>query len=272
MCMSAVNIFASELRFIYRAFRLNMQNAAELRTSFIMLAVGMMLTNSSFVIIWSLFANAAGELNGWTFVDVILLQGITSLCYGVFFTLCAGVGDLPKILLSGSFDKFLVTPKSVLVRLATSKLSPQAMGDILFALVCFVFYMWSVGFSLPLFGTLLLAVALACIAMFGVSVAIFSVALYVYDGQNATDSLFQLFFSPAIMHGGAFAGWTRAFFTFGVPSLVVGTIPTELVDSFSWGELALVTSLAVLWCVLGVVVFYHGLRKYESGNTQVFGD
>jgi ABC-2 type transport system permease protein len=249
-----------------------MQNAAELRTSFIMLAVGMMLTNSSFVIIWSLFANAAGELNGWTFVDVILLQGITSLCYGVFFTLCAGVGDLPKILLSGSFDKFLVTPKSVLGRVATSKLSPQAMGDILFACVCFVFYMWSVGFSFSLLMSLMLTSAIACLAMFGISVAIFSVALYVYDGQNAADSLFQLFFSPAIMHGGAFAGWTRFFFTFAVPSLVVGTLPTELIDSFSWQELVLVTTLALVWCIIGVQVFYRGLRRYESGNTQVFGE
>jgi ABC-2 type transport system permease protein len=267
-----MNILKSEIRFIYKALAFNIANAAELRTSFLMLAVGMMLTNTSFIIIWSLFANAVGELNGWTFVDVVLLQGVTSLCYGFFFTLCAGVGDLPKILLSGGFDKFLITPKSVLVRLMTSKLSPQAVGDILFGIICFAFFIASVGFSLALVGLLFFSSVLACLAMVGISVAIFSVALYVYDGQNATDSLFQLFFSPAIMHGGAFAGWTRAFFTFGVPSLVVGTIPTELVDSFSWSELVLLCGLTAVWLFIGVSVFYRGLRRYESGNTQAFGE
>jgi ABC-2 type transport system permease protein len=262
----------NELKFIYRALGFNIANAAELRTSFLMLAVGMLLTNTSFIIIWSLFANAVGELNGWTFVDVVLLQGITSLCYGFFFTLCAGVGDLPKILLSGSFDKFLVTPKSVLVRLMTSKLSPQAVGDILFGILCYAFYLASVGLTVGTFLTLVFANVIACIAMVGISVAIFSVALYVYDGQNATDSLFQLFFSPAIMHGGAFAGWTRTFFTFVVPSLVVGTIPTEMVDSFTWHEFVLLTGLSIAWLAIGVGVFYRGLRRYESGNTQAFGD
>jgi hypothetical protein len=53
---------------------------------------------------------------------------------------------------------------------------------------------------------------------------------------------------------------------------VVGTLPTELIDSFSWQELVLVTTLALVWCIIGVQVFYRGLRRYESGNTQVFGE
>jgi ABC-2 type transport system permease protein len=267
-----MNILKSELKFIYRALGFNIANAAELRASFLMLAIGMMLTNTSFIIIWSLFANAVGELNGWTFTDVVLLQGVTSFCYGALFSACSGLRDLPKVLLSGSFDKFLVTPKSVLVRLMTSQFSPQAVGDIFFGIVCFVYYLVVVQASLATCVLLIYSVLIACVAMLGISTAIFSVALYVYDGQNATDSLFQLFFSPAIMHGGAFAGYTRAFFTFIVPSLVVGTIPTELVDSFTLYEFVLVTGLALAWLAIGVGVFYKGLRRYESGNTQAFGD
>lgn len=260
------------LRFAIRALRFNVENAAELRASFLMLAFGMMLTNTSFIIIWGLFARVAGELNGWTFIDVVLLQAITSFCYGFFFTLCAGIGELPRQLLSGAFDRFLISPVPVLVRVMFSKLQPQAFGDILFGVICSGVYVVYAHASLATLLTIVGVTCIATIAMTGITVAIFSVALYTYDGQQVTDSLFQLFFSPAIMHGGAFQGYTRSFFMFVIPSLVIGTLPTELVHTFTWTRLCVVCAFAVVWMYVGVYVFYRGLRRYESGNTQTFGE
>ena len=57
-----------------------------------------------------------------------------------------------------------------------------------------------------------------------------------------------------------------------LPAAFIGAVPAEFVRSFSWtvlGQLLLVTTV---FLTLAIVVFYRGLRRYESGSaiqTQV---
>src|SRR3989338_8563596 len=129
------NFMAQELRFALYATKKNIQSNAELRTSFLANIVGMTINNSAFIIIWVFFVRSVGVINGWTAADIIGMLGFGTLCYGIVFSSAAGIRKLADYVASGAFDRFMLSPKNVLVRVATSTFGVSAIGDIIFGIV-----------------------------------------------------------------------------------------------------------------------------------------
>ena len=131
-----------ELRFAAYAVKKNIMSSAELRTSFLMNIVGMAINNSSLIIIWIFFVHSVGVIGGWEAIDIVGLQGYIALAYGMVFSFGFGLRKLPEYVASGAFDRFLLSPKNVLVRLLTSAFSPSAIGDLLYGAVCIVLFLF----------------------------------------------------------------------------------------------------------------------------------
>ena len=92
------------------------------------------------------------------------------------------------------------------------------------------------------------------------------------DASSVTGSLFELFLTPSLFHGGAFQGITRFIFTFIIPSLLIGTLPVEIVRNISLGKLLLVGVLALFWFIISISIFNQAIKKYESSNFMTFGN
>ena len=121
----------------------NFKNEKELKSSFIISVVGMAINNIAFLILWYYFGKTIGELNGWKPMDIFGLYGFGTTSYGIVASLFSGMFDIPNYISSGNFDKYLLTPKNILLKVSTSKISTSAFGDLLFGIVCFiVFFMF----------------------------------------------------------------------------------------------------------------------------------
>jgi len=83
-----------ELHFSLYAIKKNLQNSAELRTSFLMNVLGMIINNTSFIILWMFFVKSVGVIGGWTAADIICLNGYTALCYGIVLSAGGGIQKL----------------------------------------------------------------------------------------------------------------------------------------------------------------------------------
>ncbi len=260
-----------ELKFALFAIKKNIQSSAELRTSFLMSVIGMAVNNIAFIILWIYFVKSVGVIGGWTAADIIGLQGFSAVCYGFVFSVSAGIRKLPEYVTTGSFDRFMLAPKNLLVRVATSAFSPAAIGDIIFGVICLVVYGVLIQASLPQVALIVILVVLTTVIFFSTTIVIYSVSFLFTDPDSAVTSFFGLFLTPALFHGGAFQGPLRFFFTFIIPSLLIGTIPVEIVKNMSFGELGLLGVLAVTWAFLGVYLFNYAVRKYESSNFMTFG-
>lgn len=118
----------------------NFKNEKELKSSFIISVIGMAINNIAFLILWYYFGKTIGEINGWKPLDIFGLYGFTSTSYGIVVSLFAGMFSIPEYITSGNFDKYLLTPKNVLLKVSTSKISTSALGDLLFGVVCFVIF------------------------------------------------------------------------------------------------------------------------------------
>lgn len=260
-----------ELNFALYAIKKNIQSSAELRTSFLMNIIGMAINNISFIVLWVFFIQSVGIIGGWTTSDIIGLQGFTAICYGLVFSFGGGIKKLPDYVLGGAFDRFMLSPKNILMRVATSSFSASGIGDLLFGIICMIIYGILLHASVLQVALMILLVVLSTIIFFAFTVIVYSVSFLFTDAAPVVEGIFSFFFTPAIFHGGSFQGATRVFFVFVVPSLLIGTIPVEIVKDISMGKLAIVAIFTVLWLVLSIKIFNRAIRHYESSNLMTFG-
>src|SRR3989344_4770904 len=104
-----------ELYFALYAIKKNIQSSAELRTSFLMNIVGMSINNTAFIILWAFFVKSVGVIGGLTVADIVGLQGFVALCFGIVFSAGAGIRKLADYVATGTFDRFMLSPKNLLV-------------------------------------------------------------------------------------------------------------------------------------------------------------
>ncbi|HTY40120.1 MAG TPA: ABC-2 family transporter protein [Candidatus Paceibacterota bacterium] len=260
-----------ELRFAIYSIKKNLESSAELRTSFVTNVIGMAINNTAFIIIWIFFVKSVGVVNGWTALDIIALLGFNALAYGIVFSGGAGILWLPDYVASGGFDRYLLSPKNVLLRLCTSRFGVSSLGDVAFGVICLATYGILIRANLLQIALVILLIPIASLMLFAASVAAQSASFLFTDPGSVTRGLLELFITPGLFHGGAFQGATRFVFTFLVPSLVVGALPVEIVRDVSFPKLVLVAGVSAIWFLLSLSLFRLGIRKYESSNLMTFG-
>ena len=252
--------------------RKNLKNEKELKSAFIMSVVGMAINNIAFLFLWYYFGKTVGELNGWKPMDIFGLYAYSGISYGLITAFFSGIFVLPTYISGGTLDKFLLTPKNILLKVSTSKISTSAFGDLIFGLICFVIFVFAR--KLTIFQLLLsfLFVIITSIIFYAFTLICSSISFYLMDGYNVSQGLYGLFISNSLYHGGAFTGVLRAVFTFIIPSLLVGSIPVEVINDFSISKLLIIILLTILWLVLSIIFFNKSLKRYESNNLFGFGN
>ncbi|PKL72306.1 hypothetical protein CVV26_02205 [Candidatus Kuenenbacteria bacterium HGW-Kuenenbacteria-1] len=263
--------FMKELYFAFYAIKKNIQNNLELRASFLASAFGMIINDLAFILLWAFFVKSVGIIGGWTVADIICLQGFVALCFGFIFSVGLGIPKLPDYVASGAFDRFMLSPKNLLIRTATSAFSVPAIGDIIFGITCLSIYSFLIHASIYQILLLILLIIISIIVFLSIVIIIYSISFFFVDADSIAKSLFELFFNPAMFHGGAFQGIMRFIFTFIIPSLLIGTLPVEIVKNISLDKLLLISILAIFWFILSIKIFYFAVKKYESSNFMTFG-
>jgi ABC-2 type transport system permease protein len=260
-----------ELTFYKKVMQVNIKNSMELRTSFLLSVLGMVLNNSAFIILWVGLSHQTGVINGWTSVDIVGMLGYSALSFGLVFFFGSAVRTIPRYALDGTFDQFLLAPKSLLIRTITSKFDTSTIGDIVFGVLCILYYIFANHLSLVQVGLVIFFVVITAVIYFGVILVINSLAFYFRDGQSVAQSLSELFLTPTLFHGGAFTGGLRFFFTFVVPCLAVAALPIEAIRDLSLSKTLLLVLLTFFWLFFSLWFFKKAVRRYESANFMTFG-
>ncbi len=260
-----------ELRFALYAIRKNIQSSAELRTSFLASIIGMAINNVAFIVIWIFFVRSVGVINGWTAADIVGLLGFSTLSFGLVFSMGSGIRRMADYVSSGAFDRFMLSPKNMLVRVATSAFGVSAVGDVVFGVACLAIYGFLIQVSAYQVFLMVLLVFIAALVHLAAVVALSSVSFLFTDANSVVSGLFDFFLTPSLFHGGAFQGATRFVFTFLVPALAVGALPVEIVRDLSLDKLLMVSLVAIAWFFLSLRLFNMGVKKYESSNFMTFG-
>jgi ABC-2 type transport system permease protein len=76
------------------------------------------------------------------------------------------------------------------------------------------------------------------------------------------DSLFLFALYPTNIYSGILQ---VVMFTL-IPAGVISYLPVELIRHFSWSRLLLLMGSSLCFLAISFILFYSGLKKYESGN------
>lgn len=261
----------NEFRFAFYAIKKNIQGSAELRVSFLTNIFGMMINNTAFVFLWIAFVRSVGEINGWTAVDVIGLQGFAALSFGIVFSVGSGLRKTAFYVADGSFDRFLVSPKNSILRVATSSFNASGVGDIIFGIVCLLFFCFLLNVTSLQMALLFVLIICSVILLVSVMITVSSLSFLFTDPTTVAFGLFDFFMTPALFHGGAFQGVLRFLYTFIIPSLLLGSLPVETIRTLSISKLLIVVGITAVWFMFSLKMFAWGVKRYESSSLMSFG-
>jgi len=248
-------------------FRINLASALEYRSSFFIQAFGMALSNSSFIFFWWIaFGQIGGGIAGYTFEDIIFIWAITSTGFGIGSILFANAGRLTGLIVTGELDVFLLQPCNVLMNVLCARTSLSAYGDLIYGFIIMaLFYTGNVpAFLWFLFGSVLFGVVLTAITL-----AAHSMSFFFGDasaiGRMATEFTINFSIYPDRIYAPA----VRALMYSLIPAGVAVHVPLRLFAEFNMGLAAAAAAGTAVYCAAAGLLFYRGLRKYESGNVIV---
>lgn len=259
------------IRFALLNICMNFKNEKELKSSFLITVLGMVINDAAMITLWYYFGKSAGVINGWKAYDIFGMYGFQSMAYGAVTVFFYGIYHIPDYISTGSFDRYLLTPKNTLLRVALSSVSVSAAGDFLFGIVSFCIFAVCNHLSAVQLVVSMLLLLEAAVVFFSFSLICMTVSFYLMDGHNVSEGLFGLFLSNSLYHGGAFTGMLRVIFVFVVPSLLLGAVPVEITKNLSVQAVCFMGVCALFWLVISVKFFYRSMRKYESNSLFGFG-
>lgn len=231
----------------------------------VLLAVFMAANNLLWFGIWVLFFGLAGELRGWTVVDVARLYGIVATAYGFYAAFFGGARNLASLALDGGLDVYLGRPRSTLLGVLFSRCDPTGFGDIVSGVALIA---WTGDSPLEV----LLALGLATLGtsiVVSVYVTLGSLVFFASAPQRFVDQLFDCFLTLSAMPQIGLPPLAKLALYTVLPAAFVGFVPVEILRSFSGVELGGAVLAAVVFPMIAVVVFGRGLKRYASGNLMV---
>jgi len=257
---------ADMLRFLKTYYVFNLKSAMEYRVNFFIQVIFMILNDVIWIIFWFVLLRSFGTINGWDLFDVLFLLGFVTLCFGLMATVFGNSRRIGELVAGGGLDFFMALPKPVLFHVLISRMSVPAIGDVIFGLLLIAVVIPKTLASVIL---LIPLVIMATVLMTAFTVLVQCVVFWFGNAERSARAGrdFVLTFSFYPLH--IIDGVMRLFLFFVFPLAFMATVPSMLIQSFSWttfGSMFLVTAVVTM---ITVLVFYKGVKRYESGNLVV---
>jgi len=259
------------IRHDIRVYRLTLgmqfRAAATLRAAFVIQIVGMMLNNSALIIAWLFLFNRFGTINGWSASELVGLQGINMLVFGMVMLLSVGILDLPRHVDQGSFDSFLTRPSSLLTQLASSNVDVSTIGDFLMGLGLTIWYIAHAHANATAIILFLALMLIGSVIFWSFTVLLPNLlAFYMFDSERLSRYFGFVFLDTSMYPTGVLTGSLRTVLLTAVPGLFVGAVQVDVLRGLHWSLVLLGLIVMALWLAFSLWLFRRAVRKYESAN------
>jgi len=255
--------FLKTFRFFLSLLHTSIRASISIRGAFLLESVLMVANNLIFLLMWWIFFKQFKQISGWTMTDMIALNAIGMGGYGLMQICFGGVKQISRVILNGDLDPFMTQPKNLLIHLTGSKSFSKGWGHLMTTIILVI-----LGQFFTVSSIFLILLGMICSCLVFTSIGIIAHSLVFWFGsiekvsKNYCDSLFLFALYPTNIYSGVLQ---LVMFTL-IPAGIIGYMPVELLRSFSWLKLIALVGSALGFFSLSFIVFYRGLKRYESGN------
>jgi len=236
----------------------------------LMLIAGSVLQLLGLLFLSVLFSNIP-PIQGWTMWEIVLMLAAIFFTEGVVSFAFEGMWRMMRLVNMGDLDRILLRPASPILQIITFDLGAHGIGNMVTGVVLFVIALgqthivWSVDkiLFMPIF--LVSAAAIRAAISFAANCS----AFWLTSFYNAFPLMVYQMADFAKYPSTLYAEPIQFFITVVLPYAFIAYIPAVYIfGKESWGWMAWLMPVVAVWCiVVARVVFYAGLKRYDSpGN------
>lgn len=245
-------------------FIFNLKACLEYRAAFIGQFFAVCINNGTFLIFWYLvYGKVDGDLNGYMFSDVTLLWGIIAASFGLSEVIFGNSNKLSSIIYKGELDTYILQPKPILPNIVCSRMVMLGWGDILYGFIIMLFSFGWDPVRIPLFILFSITGALVFTAF---RVLIHSLTFYIGNNEVLSMTLENIIITLGVYPASIFRGVILILLYTLLPVAFMVYLPVEILNVFSIKSFLVVILGDTLFISLSLLLFYTGLKRYESGN------
>ncbi len=255
--------FLQHLRLICLYFKYNLLSAMEYRVSFISQALGMALNNAFFLFFWWVIFQKVSSIGGYGFKDVMVIWALSSSTYGFLHILFGNVRELPRIIMNGELDTYLLQPKDVYVNVYCSRMIVSAWGDLVYGFVLILLVYGFAPLKLLLF---ILFTAAGGLLAGAIMSAADTLTFYIGNSSRISRLVTEFLINFSIYPDSIYRQSVKVIMYTLLPTGFIVFLPFRLLSAFSWYGLLGLLAIDAVYIGASYLFFKRGLEKYESGN------
>jgi len=248
-------------------FRVNLESALEYRVSFIIQALGMALSNASFVFFWWVaVGQAGGTVGGYEYLDILFIWAVTAAGFGLGHIFFANMRQITRLIVTGELDTFLLQPRDVLLNVLCARTDMTAWGDFVYGVIMIGI---TRGLDARAWGAFALGSVSGMMIVTALNVTVQSLAFWAGEITALSNIASELALNFSLYPEGIYPGVIKLIMYTAIPVAFVSHVPLKLALGGAIWWAALSIGVALVYTVIAWVFFTRGLRKYESGNLIV---
>ncbi|NLG25474.1 MAG: hypothetical protein GX558_08970 [Clostridiales bacterium] len=252
------------LKIALRYFKVNLMASMEYRASFLSQALGMALSNGTFVFFWWVaFEQIGGRIGGYDFRDVMFIWALCSSAFGLAHVLFANATRLSRLIVTGELDIYLLHPCNLLLNVVCSATSLTAYGDLLYG---FVLLALTQGGDPAAWGMFLAGLPVGALLIAALGLSVNTLTFYLGDASLAAGLSVEFLINFSIYPIDIYHAAIKALMYSLIPAAFIVHLPLGLARGFDPVTLAIWLAASAAYCAFAVWFFHRGLRRYESGN------
>jgi ABC-2 type transport system permease protein len=210
------------------------------------------------------------EIAGWTKWEMVLLVTTSHLVQQFFQCfLMANCMQIPELVRSGRLDFFLAQPAHPQFLVSTRLFEPGALINAAFAagLCAYAFHRLEIPWSPANTALFAFLIVLGVVIHYSLMLSFMTLAFWMTRAQGFMTGYYQIF-QIARLPREAFTGFTRIFFTWVIPMLLVANVPAQtLAKGPQAGQILALLALAAAALSASSAFFRFGLSRYTSASS-----
>jgi ABC-2 type transport system permease protein len=215
------------------------------------------------------------SLNGWTYPQIAFLYGLSLLSHSLSILLFIQTWGIERMVIRGSFDRFLVRPISVFYQFCIDYINLIGITDMIPGIIIFIYGSRVVEFQWSFLNTIKVLLVLAGATMIrGATYTILgSVAFWTKSSRSLITMVHAMFERTTMYPLSIYPLIIQIIFTFILPFGFISFYPAcdflgqEDGFSFPLGLAIWTPVVGVILEMIAVFIFNRGLKKYESAGS-----
>jgi len=252
-------------RFLITALRTNFRLSIACKATFIVNVVVGIIKHGFFLAAWMFFFDLYEDIHGWTFRNLLLVYGLISIGIGTIEVFFYGLREIPQIVESHMLDSYLVQPQNIILNIALSKGHIASLSDLITGLIAIIYS------SVPVFSFILL-LPLSIIFMFALYLYIGSLIFFIKNSSELIKELYRNAIIIATQPNAAYNGLLKSLTLTILPVGFLSFFPVNFTKTSDYLYLVISYAGTLSFLAISWMLFYQGLKRYESGHLLVGKD